>query len=175
MTSLLPCVNEEWQRLNFRLQKKVSEGTDSTDEAIVYWYLACYVDNRWKAEFNVVEEDTSTTGGSGSGGQESRKTSKRKGEKHFSNTHREVFEEYDDKICNARELEEQQDCGETWDGAVHKAVVEMQKSRENAREKAKERDAEGAELSPPTGNVNKRRKKIKPIKPLGPVGLMEEI
>ena len=46
MLTLMPCINNEWQRAEVRLHAKLSDITSVSDEAILYWFLT-YFQGKW--------------------------------------------------------------------------------------------------------------------------------
>ena len=59
MLTLMPCVNNEWQRAEVRLHAKLSDITSVSDEAILYWLLT-YFQDQWLQETKEEEEHKAT-------------------------------------------------------------------------------------------------------------------
>ena len=115
MLTLMPCVNNEWQRAEVRLHAKLSDITSVSDEAILYWFLT-YFQGQWLQETKEEEEHKATHSD-----MRPPKRNKRQG-KHLSTMH---FQWFHDMEKELRAKRAEAITGSEWDEAVAKEALQQ--------------------------------------------------
>ena len=107
MLTLMPCVNNEWQRAEVRLHAKLSDITSVSGEAILYWFIN-YFQGLWLQETKEEEEHKATHS------DDPPKRNKRQG-KHLSTMHFQWFHDMETELSAKRA---EAITGSEWDEAV---------------------------------------------------------
>ena len=116
MTTLMSCINSEWSRGAVMVQHLLSERTTTPEEALLYWYLVCYVQNQWVPE---IEEEGEFAARNSGSGQRFPKRQKKKS-KHMSWSHLHVYIKKEKEVREARMGDI---TGKDWDLAVKMEMV----------------------------------------------------